>query len=56
MASMISAATSTSAAVRNTMNASQGLVLNGTQTYTQTGGTFTTNGLIELANGGGSAR
>ena len=36
-----------------TVNASQGLVLNSTQTYTQTGGTFTTNGYIELANGGG---
>ena len=34
---------------------SQGLVLNGTNTYTQTGGTFTTNGLVEFANGGSSA-
>ena len=31
----------------------QGLVLNGTDTYTQTGGAFSTNGLVEFANGGG---
>ena len=33
----------------------QGLVLNGSQTYAQTGGTFSTSGLIEFANGGGSS-
>jgi autotransporter-associated beta strand protein len=37
-----------------TVNGSEGLVLNGTNTYTQTGGTFSTNGLIEFANAGGS--
>ncbi|MFN0076627.1 MAG: autotransporter-associated beta strand repeat-containing protein [Prosthecobacter sp.] len=36
------------------VNVGEGLVLNGSnETYTQTGGTFSTNGLIEFANGGG---
>ena len=38
-----------------TSTASQGLVLDGTNTYTQTGGAFNTNGLIEFANGGGNS-
>ncbi len=38
-----------------TATASQGFVLNGTNTYTQTGGAFSTNGIIEFANGGGSS-
>jgi fibronectin-binding autotransporter adhesin len=33
----------------------QGLVLNATNTYAQTGGTLTTNGLIEFANGSSGA-
>jgi autotransporter-associated beta strand protein len=35
-----------------TANAGEGLVLSGTQTYTQTGGAFNTNGIIEFSNGG----
>ena len=38
-----------------TSTSTQGLVLNGTNTYTQTGGTFSTNGRIELANGGNTS-
>jgi autotransporter-associated beta strand protein len=34
---------------------SQGLVIAGSQTYTQTGGTFSASGLIEFANNGGSS-
>jgi fibronectin-binding autotransporter adhesin len=38
-----------------TANAGEGLLLNNTNTYTQTGGTFSTNGLIEFAGAGGSS-
>ena len=38
-----------------TSTSGQGLVLNGNNTYAQTGGTFATNGRIELANGGGTS-
>ena len=34
---------------------SQGLVISGSQTYAQTGGTFTNTGRIEFANNGGSS-
>jgi autotransporter-associated beta strand protein len=38
-----------------TMTAGQGLILNSSQTYTQTSGTFTTNGRIEFSNAGGAS-
>jgi fibronectin-binding autotransporter adhesin len=41
--------------VINENGVGQGLVLNGTNTYTQTGGTYNTNSLVEFANASGAS-